>query len=60
MNRYRCAVCGGVCDPGELNGGICFECRTEETEREERRAGEFARILGAVKEQMDGQMALEV
>lgn len=27
MNRYRCCDCGGICDPGELENGVCFDCR---------------------------------
>ena len=27
MNRYKCSVCGASCDPGELVGGVCVECR---------------------------------
>ena len=60
MKGYRCAACGGICDPGELSGGICFDCREETAKLVERRTKEIARILGAVREQMDGQMVLEV
>lgn len=28
--KYRCNVCGGICDPGEMAGGVCFDCRREE------------------------------
>lgn len=28
--KYICNICGGVCDPGELAGGICFDCRQED------------------------------
>ncbi len=27
--KYKCCVCGGICDPGELTGGVCFECRRQ-------------------------------
>ena len=30
MNRYKCSVCGGNCDPGELVGGVCVECLEEQ------------------------------
>ena len=33
MRMYKCYVCNGLCDPGELEGGVCFECRQENTER---------------------------
>lgn len=28
MNSYECSECHGLCDPGELEGGICYECRS--------------------------------
>lgn len=59
--KYRCRSCGAVCDPGELAGGLCFECR-DAAERMEKRAGAAwssgARI--SIREQPDGQMTLEV
>ena len=30
LMKYICKICGGICDPGELAGGICFECRQED------------------------------
>lgn len=30
MRNYECRVCGDLCDPGELTGGICIECREKE------------------------------
>lgn len=33
MSGYRCSVCLGDCDPGELEGGICHECRSAAAER---------------------------
>ena len=30
MKGYQCKACGGFCDPGELVGGICADCRGAE------------------------------
>lgn len=56
---YRCTRCGGICDPGELIGGICFDCRQEE-KRKERARKEFSDFCERMKEQIDGQMVMEV
>ena len=36
MSRYQCDTCGGICDPGDLVGGVCAECREEDVRRTER------------------------
>lgn len=56
MSRYQCSACGGICDPGELVGGVCTECREEAVRRSQR----ILRICREVREQKDGQMVLEV
>ena len=28
--KYKCSVCGGNCDPGELVGDICLDCLEEQ------------------------------
>lgn len=56
MSRYQCDTCGGACDPGELVGGVCAECRQEDARRMER----ILWMGRDVKEQGDGQMVLEV
>ena len=33
MKTYECHVCHGMCDPGELIGGVCPECIEEERQR---------------------------
>lgn len=35
MQNYECRTCHGLCDPGELVGNTCTECREKE-EKEER------------------------
>lgn len=29
----KCRKCGGNCDPGDILGGICDDCREEERQR---------------------------
>lgn len=31
----RCDKCGCLCDPGDLRGGICDDCREAERKQEE-------------------------
>ncbi len=38
MYRYKCHFCGGLCDAGELENGVCFECREEAQQRREMQA----------------------
>ena len=34
MGKYECRICHGTCDPGELVGGVCYECAEEERQRQ--------------------------
>lgn len=34
MGKYECKICHGTCDPGELIGGVCCECKEEEQQRQ--------------------------
>lgn len=34
MKGIECPICHGRCDPGEMIGGICLECREEEEEEQ--------------------------
>ena len=41
MYQYRCYGCGGMCDAGELENGVCYDCRQayeseEQNDRENR------------------------
>lgn len=63
--RYRCHICLGLCDPGELENGVCFECRKEAAERREKREFEIRKelnqlIQSRIREQKDGQMVMEL
>ena len=33
--EYKCRICGGICDPGELENGVCFDCRKEALKRKD-------------------------
>ena len=35
MKGIECPICHGRCDPGEMIGGVCLECREEERQEEE-------------------------
>lgn len=37
MFSYECSVCHGQCDPGELENGICFECRSDAVQKQDER-----------------------
>lgn len=56
MYRYKCRVCGGNCDAGELRDGVCPDCIEVEEAREERDRRMSALLLCSA----DGQMMMEV
>ncbi len=63
MHRYRCYSCGGMCDAGELENGVCYDCRQEDLRRMEARSlqtrVELNQLIRAkYREQVDGQMVM--
>ena len=55
---YECSVCHGLCDPGELHGGVCDDC-VEEAMEAERRREEAARMRRKyLSVQHDGQLVM--
>lgn len=50
--KYECRICHGICDPGELIGGICRECEEEERQRQIR-ASSVARMISGPFRQME-------
>ena len=63
MYQYRCHVCGGMCDAGELESGVCYGCRDEELRKEEARILKMRKdvnqlIRARYAEQNDGQMVM--
>ena len=63
MYRYRCHICKGLCDAGELENAVCYECRVKDQERREMQAlqvrKEINQKMQAVyAQQSDGQMVM--
>ena len=63
MYQYRCYGCGGMWDAGELENGVCYDCRQEDLRRMEARSlqkrKELNQLLKAkYAEQADGQMVM--
>lgn len=63
MYMYRCHVCGGMCDAGELESGVCYECREEQTRKLETKSLQTRKdinqlIKARYAEQHDGQMVM--
>lgn len=63
MYQYRCHSCGGLCDAGELQNGVCYDCRQEDIKRMEahslQKRVELNQLLKAkYAEQADGQMVM--
>lgn len=63
MYQYRCYGCGGMCDAGELENGICYDCRQEYLQRMEAKSlqtrAELNQLIRAkYREQADGQMVM--
>ena len=63
MYRYSCHVCGGLCDAGELENGVCYDCREEEYKRQQEQSlktrSEINQLIRArYAEQHDGQMVM--
>lgn len=56
---YECHVCSGLCDPGELENGVCFECRVEARQSQENRTLNNIRAWNQMlRSQADGQMVM--
>lgn len=47
----ECSVCHGMCDPGEIVGGVCDECRDAQ-EQAENRSRDMARAINSPYEQI--------
>ena len=52
MYRYRCYARGGMCDAGELENGVCYDCRqedgsTELAEEEGTQSAAQSKVCGA-------------
>lgn len=63
MFYYECGTCHGLCDPGELENGVCFDCRSESVRRQDRKScqtiGEINQLIRArYAQQADGQLVM--
>ena len=47
-----CRDCGCICDPSDLQNGICEDCRMEQAEAEERQE-RLAQMMNGEFEQME-------
>lgn len=61
MFSYECHICGALCDPGELENGVCFDCRKEDIQRQDARNCQTIRELNQMMRaryavERDGQM----
>lgn len=50
MKGIECPICHGRCDPGEMIGGVCLECREEERQEEERQMKKQSLFIMRVEE----------
>lgn len=58
MSMRKCEQCGCLCDPGDLQGGVCDDCREEEVQRN-RKAEERRQMLARhITQQEDGQLVM--
>ncbi len=63
MYQYKCHSCGGLCDAGELQNWVCYDCRQEDIKRMEahslQKRKELNQLIKAkYAEQADGQMVM--
>lgn len=56
----RCRRCDCLCDPGDILGGICDDCRDAEQAIEQRREWNRKMLARNVAEQQDGQLKMIV
>lgn len=54
----RCKNCQCLCDPGDIIGGICDDCREDAIRQEERDEQHINIRKRSIAEQPDGQMVM--
>lgn len=47
-----CRICGCICDPADLQNGVCDDCREEQSEKAERQE-QLSQMMNAEFEQME-------
>ncbi len=55
MFYYECGTCHGLCDPGELENGVCYECRSKEADEQDHKS---CQTLWKIAQQADGQLVM--
>lgn len=64
MRMYKCHICHGLCDPGELENGVCFDCRAEQSKRDVLKSTDNIKLWNQKMQQRryaersDGQLVL--
>ena len=63
MFSYECHICHGLCDPGELENGVCFGCRSKSVQEQDQKNCQTIReinqlIRARYAQQADGQLAM--
>ena len=58
MKGIECTSCHGLCDPGEIIGGVCLECLENERQRQIR-ADEVNRIMQSKSYQMELKLGVK-
>ena len=59
MYRYRCNKCNGRCDPGDLVGGICDECR-EQLKEDNRKSNQLEKKWDRLVIKTKGQLSFAI
>lgn len=55
-----CRKCGCRCDPGDLQGGVCDDCREEERQKDMQLEWRMDMLARNIAEQADGQLTMLV
>lgn len=63
MLYYECSTCHGLCDPGELENNVCFDCRSKSVQEQDQKNCQTIReinqlIRARYAQQADGQLAM--
>lgn len=64
MFSYECHICRGLCDPGELENGVCFDCRSKAAQKQDYKNCQTIREINVMihsryAQQADGQLVME-
>lgn len=54
---YKCHVCGGNCDPDELENGVCFDCRSAAVQKQEEKSCQTIREIREINKKICARYA---